>query len=85
MVVSGRTRKKVQHKFKLRGFTFKVDAMEEVLSYLAHFPNGEDEALDLLIDEMYNKSCGLLQPSVFFLNKKFTPSIPLSLSCSKLN
>ncbi|XP_042434279.1 DNA polymerase epsilon subunit B-like [Zingiber officinale] len=56
MVVSGRTRKKVQHKFKLRGFTFKVDAMEEVLAYLAHFPNDEDEALDLLIDEMYNKS-----------------------------
>ncbi|KAJ8621382.1 hypothetical protein MRB53_029911 [Persea americana] len=54
--VSGATRKKVQRKFKIRGFTLKVDALEEVLSFLSRFQDAENEALDLLLDEIDNES-----------------------------
>ncbi|XP_077236246.1 DNA polymerase epsilon subunit B2 [Tasmannia lanceolata] len=50
------TRKKVQRKFKIRGFTLKVDALEEVLSFLSRFEDAEDEALDLLLDEIGKES-----------------------------
>ncbi|KAG1334197.1 DNA polymerase epsilon subunit B [Cocos nucifera] len=50
------TRKKVQRKFKLRGFTFKVEALEEALAFLSRFPDAEDDALDLLIDEIDKES-----------------------------
>nr|CAD1836352.1 unnamed protein product [Ananas comosus var. bracteatus] len=50
------TRKKVQRRFKLRGFTLKVDALEEVVSFLSRFPDAEDDALDLLIDEIDKES-----------------------------
>ncbi|KAJ3669482.1 hypothetical protein LUZ60_011432 [Juncus effusus] len=45
-------KKKVQRKFKMRGFTLKVGALDEVLSFLSRFPDEEDEALDILIDEI---------------------------------
>lgn len=45
-------RKKLQRKFRLRGFTLKVDALEEAAAFLARFPDAEDEALDLLLDEL---------------------------------
>lgn len=57
--VSGATRKKVQRKFKIRGFTLKVDALEEVLSFLSRFQDAENEALDLLLDEIDNESRNL--------------------------
>ncbi|KAJ4960388.1 hypothetical protein NE237_020298 [Protea cynaroides] len=50
------TRKKVQRRFKIRGYTLKVDALEEVLSFLSHFEDAEDEALDLLLDEIEKES-----------------------------
>ncbi|XP_073109974.1 DNA polymerase epsilon subunit B-like [Elaeis guineensis] len=50
------TRKKVQRKFKLRGFTLKVEALEEALAFLSRFPDAEDDALDLLIDEIDKES-----------------------------
>lgn len=55
----GATRKKVQRKFKIRGFTLKVDALEEVLSFLSRFQDAEDDALDLLLDEIDNESRNL--------------------------
>ncbi|KAJ0981216.1 hypothetical protein J5N97_009471 [Dioscorea zingiberensis] len=45
-------KKKAQRRFKLRGFTLKVEALDEVLKFLSHFPEAEDEALDLLIDDI---------------------------------
>ena len=45
-------RKKLQRKFRLRGFTLKVDALEEAAAFLARFPDAEDDALDLLLDEL---------------------------------
>nr|GMD37465.1 DNA polymerase epsilon subunit B [Ipomoea batatas] len=49
----GATRNKVQRKFKMRGYTLKVDALSEVLSFLDRFPSdAHDEALDLLLDEL---------------------------------
>ncbi|KAK1315193.1 hypothetical protein QJS10_CPA06g02229 [Acorus calamus] len=48
--------KKVQRRFKIRGFTLKVEALDEVLSFLSRFQDAEDEALDLLIDELEKES-----------------------------
>ncbi|KAF8389640.1 hypothetical protein HHK36_024159 [Tetracentron sinense] len=50
------TRKKVQRKFKIRGYTLKVEALDEILSFLSHFEDAEDEALDLLLDEIEKES-----------------------------
>ncbi|XP_010276251.1 PREDICTED: DNA polymerase epsilon subunit B isoform X2 [Nelumbo nucifera] len=50
------TRKKVQRKFKIRGYTLKIDALEEILSFLSRFEDAEDEAIDLLIDEIERES-----------------------------
>uniref|UniRef100_A0A0D3H169 DNA polymerase II subunit 2 n=1 Tax=Oryza barthii TaxID=65489 RepID=A0A0D3H169_9ORYZ len=49
---SAAARKKLQRKFRLRGFTLKVDALEEAAAFLARFPDAEDDALDLLLDEL---------------------------------
>ncbi|WOL20163.1 DNA polymerase epsilon subunit B [Canna indica] len=56
MAAASGARKKVQRKFKLRGFTLKVDALEEALAFLSRFPDAEDDALDLLIDEIDKES-----------------------------
>ncbi|KAH0436727.1 hypothetical protein IEQ34_026355 [Dendrobium chrysotoxum] len=53
---AGEIRRRVQKKFKLRGFTLKVDALEEALSFLSNFQDAEDEALDLLLDEIDKES-----------------------------
>ncbi|CAH9102228.1 unnamed protein product [Cuscuta epithymum] len=53
----GAIRNKVQRKFKMRGYTLKVDALSEVLSFLDRFPSdSHDEALDLLLDELHHLS-----------------------------
>jgi DNA polymerase epsilon subunit 2 len=49
---SAATRRKLQRKFKLRGFTLKVDALEEAAAFIDRFPDAEDDALDLLLDEL---------------------------------
>uniref|UniRef100_A0A0E0EMA6 DNA polymerase II subunit 2 n=1 Tax=Oryza meridionalis TaxID=40149 RepID=A0A0E0EMA6_9ORYZ len=49
---SAATRKNLQRKFRLRGFTLKVDALEEAAAFLARFPDAEEDALDLLLDEL---------------------------------
>ncbi|KAK1287172.1 hypothetical protein QJS10_CPB19g01621 [Acorus calamus] len=49
-------KKKVQRRFKIRGFTLKVETLDEVLSFLSRFQDAEDEALDLLIDELEKES-----------------------------
>ncbi|KAF0900827.1 hypothetical protein E2562_035463 [Oryza meyeriana var. granulata] len=46
------TRKKLHHKFWLRGFTLKVDSLKEAAAFLAHFPHAKDNALDLLLDKL---------------------------------
>ncbi|XP_030937203.1 DNA polymerase epsilon subunit B [Quercus lobata] len=45
-------RKKVQRKCKIRGYTLKVDALDEILSFVNRFPGAEDDALDLLLDHL---------------------------------
>lgn len=54
--MGGLTRKKVQRKFKIRGYTLRVEALEEILSFLSHFDDAEDEAIDLLLDEIEKES-----------------------------
>ncbi|XP_051136673.1 DNA polymerase epsilon subunit B [Andrographis paniculata] len=49
-------RNKVQRKFKMRGYTLKIDALSEILGFLTHFPEAEDEAIDLLLDELRHLS-----------------------------
>lgn len=55
-MVASEIRRRVQKKFKLRGFTLKVEALQEALSFLSHFPDAEDEAIDLLLDEIDKES-----------------------------
>ena len=45
-------RKKVQRKCKIRGYTLKVDALDEILSFVNRFQGAEDDALDLLLDHL---------------------------------
>ncbi|KAL6992051.1 DNA-directed DNA polymerase [Sarracenia purpurea var. burkii] len=54
--MSSAIRRKVQRKFKMRGYTLKVEAPNEALSFLTHFQDAEDEALDLLLDEIQHQS-----------------------------
>ncbi|KAI7734824.1 hypothetical protein M8C21_027461 [Ambrosia artemisiifolia] len=54
--MSGKIRAKVHNKCKMRGYTLKVDALKEILSYLSNYPNNEDEALSLLLDELHQVS-----------------------------
>lgn len=49
-------RKKIQKKFKIRGYTLKVDALEEILSFANRFQGAEDEAIDLLLDHLQYES-----------------------------
>ncbi|KAF9606601.1 hypothetical protein IFM89_026922 [Coptis chinensis] len=51
-----RTKKKVFTKFKLRGYTLKLDALEETLSFLSRYEDEEDMALELLLDEIDKES-----------------------------
>ncbi|GFP88475.1 DNA polymerase epsilon subunit 2 [Phtheirospermum japonicum] len=54
--MSSLMRNKVQRKFKMRGYTLKIEALSEVLVYLSHFPENEDLALELLLDDLHNSS-----------------------------
>lgn len=56
MASAAALKKKIQRKYKIRGFTLSTDAIEEVLCFLARFPDAEDEALELLIDEIDKES-----------------------------
>lgn len=49
-------RKKAQKKFRIRGFTLRVDALDAVLSYISRFPEDEEEALEILIDGIEKES-----------------------------
>lgn len=57
MASIGTLKKKIQRRFKIRGFTLKTESLDEVLAFLARFPDAEDEALDLLIDEIDKETC----------------------------
>ncbi|KAI8549148.1 hypothetical protein RHMOL_Rhmol06G0004100 [Rhododendron molle] len=50
--------KKIQKKFKLWGYTLKVEALNEVLSFLSHYQDvpSQDEALDVLLDNLQHQS-----------------------------
>ncbi|XP_027359268.1 DNA polymerase epsilon subunit B [Abrus precatorius] len=51
------TRKKVQRKCKIRGYNLKVDALDEILSFVTRFEGpDEDEAIDLLLDQIEHES-----------------------------
>ncbi|KAM7482881.1 hypothetical protein LguiB_007464 [Lonicera macranthoides] len=54
--MSGAMRNKVHRKFKMRGYTLKVEALTEILSFVSRFEDAEDEALDLLLDELQHQS-----------------------------
>ncbi|XP_024994432.1 DNA polymerase epsilon subunit B [Cynara cardunculus var. scolymus] len=54
--MSGTMRNKVQRKCKMRGYTLKVEALNEILSFLSNYEDAEDEALDLLLDELQHQS-----------------------------
>ncbi|CAI9767399.1 unnamed protein product [Fraxinus pennsylvanica] len=54
--MSGAMRNKVQRKFKMRGYTLKVEALSEIHSFVSRFSEAEDEALDLLLDELHHSS-----------------------------
>ncbi|XP_065876273.1 DNA polymerase epsilon subunit B-like isoform X1 [Euphorbia lathyris] len=49
-------RRKIQKKFKIRGYGLKVDALDEILSFVNRFRDAEDEAIDLLLDNLQFES-----------------------------
>ncbi|KAI6694285.1 hypothetical protein NL676_021995 [Syzygium grande] len=49
-------KKVVQRKFKMRGYTLRVDALDAVISFASRFSGAEDDALDLLLDQLDHES-----------------------------
>lgn len=54
--MSAQTKKKIQKKLKIRGYGLKIDALEEIVSFVNRFPDAEDEAIDLLLDQLEHES-----------------------------
>ncbi|KHG26454.1 DNA polymerase epsilon subunit 2 [Gossypium arboreum] len=54
--MSGQTRKKIQKKLKIRGYSLKTDGLDEILSFVNRFQDAEDEAIDLLLDQLDHQS-----------------------------
>ncbi|CAI9113288.1 OLC1v1013861C1 [Oldenlandia corymbosa var. corymbosa] len=52
--MSSSLRNKVQRKFKMRGYTLKVEALTEILSFVNRFPEAQDDAIELLLDELHH-------------------------------
>ncbi|KAK3003603.1 hypothetical protein RJ639_019156 [Escallonia herrerae] len=57
--MSSSMRNKVQRKFKMRGYSLKVEALSEILSFVSHFPDAQDDALNLLLDDLQSQSQSL--------------------------
>ena len=74
------TRRKVQKKCKIRGYNLKVEALDEILSFVSRFEGpDEDGAIDLLLDELEHESRNLsLSLSVFSYNNISLISIRFS-------
>ncbi|XP_042960648.1 DNA polymerase epsilon subunit B isoform X1 [Carya illinoinensis] len=53
---SSTIRKKVERKCKIRGYTLKVEALDEILSFVNRFQGAQDDALDLLLDQLEHES-----------------------------
>ena len=47
-------RNKAHMKFKMRGYTLKVEALTEIIYFLSRFEDAEDEYFDLLLDELHS-------------------------------
>ncbi|XP_022137711.1 DNA polymerase epsilon subunit B isoform X2 [Momordica charantia] len=54
-------RRKVQRKSKIRGYSLKLDALDEILSFASRFHGEEDAAIDFILDELHSES---LQSSI---------------------
>lgn len=53
MSSTSQKRKKIQKKFKNRGYNLKFDALDEILVFADQFPDDADgEAIDLLLDNL---------------------------------
>lgn len=51
--MSTSTRKKIQRKSKIRGYNLKVDALNEILSFISHFEDSsEDETIDFFLQHL---------------------------------
>lgn len=73
--MSGQIRKKIQKKFKIRGYSLKVDALDEILSFVNQFPDAEEEAIDLLLDNLQLET----RQSIFLLLQNRTLFVPALL------
>ncbi|KAH9316578.1 hypothetical protein KI387_025205, partial [Taxus chinensis] len=50
--MGSQTLKNVQKKFKLRGLALTMDALKAVVNFINDFTDAEDEALELVMDEI---------------------------------
>ncbi|KAK9071821.1 hypothetical protein SSX86_008250 [Deinandra increscens subsp. villosa] len=50
--MNAKMKTKVHNKFKMMGYTLKVEALKEILSFLSNYEDAEDEALDILLDHL---------------------------------
>ncbi|ESQ50132.1 hypothetical protein EUTSA_v10001961mg [Eutrema salsugineum] len=50
-------RKKIQKKFKIRGYNLKMDALDSILAFADQFPDDDEgEAIDLLLDHLQQEN-----------------------------
>ncbi|XP_010535714.1 PREDICTED: DNA polymerase epsilon subunit B [Tarenaya hassleriana] len=54
--MSSPRRKKIQKKFKIRGYNLKIEALNEIRAFVDQFPEDEEEAIDLLLDNLQQES-----------------------------
>lgn len=51
-------RRKVQRKAKIRGlYSIKLEALDEIVSFVSRFQGCEDDAIDLVLDNLHDESC----------------------------
>ena len=57
-------RRKVQRKSKIRGYSIKLDALAEIVSFASRFDGCEDDAIDLVLDHLHDESCNAISLSL---------------------
>jgi hypothetical protein len=54
------TKEKIQMKCKIRGYNIKIEALDEIIPFVTRFePAEQDEAIDLVLDQLENESRNL--------------------------
>lgn len=79
-------RKKVQRKAKIRGlYSIKLEALDEIVSFVSRFHGFEDDAIELVLDDLHEESCTVSSSFILHLyllcNSPHSFSWTVSLFC----